>query len=256
MLLGEDADVVLDVHGSDERLVGSPDAGELDLQLLDPATQSTHFRSQTKIGADTDMSEQGLGHKGCLHTEGSVAGKGHNGGPLRVPPRSITVKSQITVRSRKQTNRSPFEEASLASSRAPAISHEVDATRAVAELGQEGAACRLGSLRDDLDATIVEIGRAAVQTEFEGSSSGPPAETDTLDLTLDEGGQPHGLHVTDTRSVLAIFPCRTLCDWAAASVELFRCAGCGSEWLPTEKWTPRQADGTVPALVLARLERA
>ena len=144
----------------------------------------------------------------------------------------------------------------LASSRAPAISHEVDATRAVSELSEQIPAGSLGPFRDDLDATVVEIGRAAVQTELQGSCSGPPAETDTLDLTLDEGGQPHGLHVTDTRSVLAIFPCRTLCDWAAASEELFRCAGCGSEWLPTEKWTPRQADGTVPALVLARLERA
>jgi hypothetical protein len=58
--------------------------------------------------------------------------------------------------------------------------------------------------------------------------------------------------------VLAISPCRVLCDWSdtGASYEgqpLFRCAGCGSEWVHSERWTPRQHDGTVPAPVLAQL---
>ena len=49
---------------------------------------------------------------------------------------------------------------------------------------------------------------------------------------------------------LAISPCRSLCDWAPAG-ELFACGGCGSQWEPSQGWTPRQADGTVPPAVLA-----
>jgi hypothetical protein len=56
--------------------------------------------------------------------------------------------------------------------------------------------------------------------------------------------------------VLAVSPCRSLCDWTRSDdAPLFRCGGCGSEWLPTERWTPRQADGTVPAAVLEELQR-
>ena len=54
---------------------------------------------------------------------------------------------------------------------------------------------------------------------------------------------------------LRIAPCRTLCDWsaepAAGGVALFACSGCGSQWEPGQRWTPRQADGAVPAAVLA-----
>ncbi len=32
---------------------------------------------------------------------------------------------------------------------------------------------------------------------------------------------------------------------------LFGCAGCGSEWVRSEAWTPAQADGTVPPAVQA-----
>lgn len=56
--------------------------------------------------------------------------------------------------------------------------------------------------------------------------------------------------------MLAIFPCKTLCDWAVVTGELFRCGGCGSEWLPSERWTPRQADGSVPPAVREALESA
>lgn len=56
--------------------------------------------------------------------------------------------------------------------------------------------------------------------------------------------------------MLAVSPCRSLCDWnRSGDGPLFRCGGCGSEWLPTERWTPRQADGTVPAAVLEELQR-
>jgi hypothetical protein len=60
--------------------------------------------------------------------------------------------------------------------------------------------------------------------------------------------------------VLTVSPCRTLCDWTATGAvrdgeALFRCAGCTSEWVRTERWTPRQADGAVPAAVLAELQR-
>lgn len=57
-----------------------------------------------------------------------------------------------------------------------------------------------------------------------------------------------------TRGVLAISPCRSLCAWSRTDGQLFRCAGCGSEWLPTERWTPREADGTVPTAVRALLD--
>ena len=54
---------------------------------------------------------------------------------------------------------------------------------------------------------------------------------------------------------LAIAPCRQLCDWVAVApaydVPMLACAGCGSQWLPREAWTPVQADGTVPPAVSA-----
>lgn len=58
---------------------------------------------------------------------------------------------------------------------------------------------------------------------------------------------------------LTISPCLTLCDWRAtgttrADLPLLACAGCGSQWVRTEPWTPRNADGAVPLDV--RAERA
>ena len=54
---------------------------------------------------------------------------------------------------------------------------------------------------------------------------------------------------------LRVAPCRTLCDWspepATGGVALFACSGCGSQWEPGQRWTPRQADGAVPAAVRA-----
>jgi hypothetical protein len=68
---------------------------------------------------------------------------------------------------------------------------------------------------------------------------------------------------------LEIGACRSVCAWSAvtdtppaqpgaeAPVEpLFRCAGCGSEWLPSEPWTPIDWTGQVPeAVQRARTDR-
>jgi hypothetical protein len=59
---------------------------------------------------------------------------------------------------------------------------------------------------------------------------------------------------------LEIQPCQRLCTWAATGAELdmlpvFRCGGCGSEWVRTQAWTPIGADGIVPAEVAAEAAR-
>jgi len=54
---------------------------------------------------------------------------------------------------------------------------------------------------------------------------------------------------------LAVHPCRTLCSWSPGPAGLFSCAGCGSQWAPDQRWTPRQADGTVPPAVRAAREQ-
>jgi hypothetical protein len=60
--------------------------------------------------------------------------------------------------------------------------------------------------------------------------------------------------------VLAVNPCLNRCDWVATKASYgaegkLACRGCGSEWVRSEAWTPRQADGTVPPAVRAALER-
>jgi hypothetical protein len=50
---------------------------------------------------------------------------------------------------------------------------------------------------------------------------------------------------------LAIFACRSSCAWQETeetleSERLFACAGCGSEWVPSEPWTPIDWTGAVP----------
>ncbi len=57
-------------------------------------------------------------------------------------------------------------------------------------------------------------------------------------------------------SALAQEPCRQLCAWSRTertngALPVFACAGCGSEWVRSEAWTPRQHDGSVPADVTA-----
>lgn len=53
---------------------------------------------------------------------------------------------------------------------------------------------------------------------------------------------------------LEIARCRALCSWHATgdrldAEPLFACAGCGSEWVPSQSWTPVDHTGTVPAQV-------
>lgn len=59
---------------------------------------------------------------------------------------------------------------------------------------------------------------------------------------------------------LAQQPCRQLCDWSATGesigeLPVFACAGCGSEWIRSEGWTPRQWDGTQLAVIEAEAAR-
>ena len=57
---------------------------------------------------------------------------------------------------------------------------------------------------------------------------------------------------------LRVRSCRDLCNWVKTPVEhrgepLFACQGCGSQWVPSELWTPREASGEIPAEVLKLL---
>ena len=50
---------------------------------------------------------------------------------------------------------------------------------------------------------------------------------------------------------LRVSACRSLCDWAVTpstydGCRVFACRGCGSQWVRTEPWAPRQADGSWP----------
>jgi len=53
-------------------------------------------------------------------------------------------------------------------------------------------------------------------------------------------------------SDLAVHPCLGFCAWsvvpstAADPMPRFECAGCASEWVRTEPWTPIGSDGLVP----------
>ncbi|MEB8325183.1 hypothetical protein NGF75_04165 [Dietzia kunjamensis] len=54
---------------------------------------------------------------------------------------------------------------------------------------------------------------------------------------------------------LRVRSCRDLCNWNETPVErrgepLFACRGCGSQWVPSEPWTPREATGEIPRAVL------
>jgi hypothetical protein len=54
---------------------------------------------------------------------------------------------------------------------------------------------------------------------------------------------------------LEIAGCRSLCDWRDTGAQLdrepvFACSGCGSEWVPSEQWTPVDYTGVVPDAVV------
>jgi hypothetical protein len=58
---------------------------------------------------------------------------------------------------------------------------------------------------------------------------------------------------------LHIAPCLKRCDWGPVDetydgLRLFACSACGSEWVRTEPWTPRNWDVSIPDSVTA--ERA
>lgn len=53
---------------------------------------------------------------------------------------------------------------------------------------------------------------------------------------------------------LTIAGCRSLCSWHETGERLddeplFACRGCGSEWVPSEAWTPIDYEGEVPGPV-------
>jgi len=60
------------------------------------------------------------------------------------------------------------------------------------------------------------------------------------------------------------WPCQSICVWRrtgarwyderVGELSVFSCAGCGSEWVRTEPWTPIDVTGQVPAAVA--VERA
>lgn len=56
-------------------------------------------------------------------------------------------------------------------------------------------------------------------------------------------------------------PCQSKCDWSPSGqtrddMLVFACAGCGSEWVRTEGWTPRNLDGSIAAAVVEHLSGA
>ncbi len=61
------------------------------------------------------------------------------------------------------------------------------------------------------------------------------------------------------------WPCQSVCVWTRTAevwsdaehgdLPLFACAGCGSEWVRTEPWTPIDAAGTIPDEVAVELAR-
>ena len=61
-------------------------------------------------------------------------------------------------------------------------------------------------------------------------------------------------HDPGTEPPLPAWPCRRLCSWGPTGgrrggLPLFECAGCGSQWVRTEPWTPADASGEVPDVV-------
>jgi hypothetical protein len=61
-------------------------------------------------------------------------------------------------------------------------------------------------------------------------------------------------------AALEIAACRRLCSWTGTGEllggeRLFRCAGCGSEWVSSEPWTPIDHTGEVPEPVQAERRR-
>lgn len=94
---------------------------------------------------------------------------------------------------------------------------------------------------------------------FQGDTTGPFGQLRTA--VRDNGDM-----ASPARSVrpIAVWPCQSICRWnptgevwldaASAALRVFRCEGCGSEWVRTEAWTPVDVDGHIPPSVAAEHE--
>lgn len=74
------------------------------------------------------------------------------------------------------------------------------------------------------------------------------------------GGGPAGGTLTSVSRPLEVNPCRSECSWAQGDEQIgdlpvFACAGCGSEWVSSEPWTPADWTGAVPEAVQRERER-
>ena len=79
---------------------------------------------------------------------------------------------------------------------------------------------------------------------------------------------PGGAPAPRTPRAVEAWPCQSVCVWRAtgevwapertdeAPLRVFACAGCGSEWVRTEPWTPIDAHGVVPVEVAAERRSA
>ncbi len=61
-------------------------------------------------------------------------------------------------------------------------------------------------------------------------------------------------------AVLPAFPCQAVCAGSLTAAErggvrVVECAGGGTQWTRHEAWTPIDADGVVPPVVLAEAAR-
>ena len=64
---------------------------------------------------------------------------------------------------------------------------------------------------------------------------------------------------------LQIWPCQSICVWkptgetwsdpSGDDLRVFACAGCGSEWVRSEPWTPIDSGGSVPPAVAVERDR-
>ena len=181
---------------------------------LTRAAQAAHLGDEPRVGADADVTEQGLGHDEILHAEGVRLGlgprqTGHRSGEPRVPPQAGSGQGsghdRVTPSGASRAQRST-KPVSPPRGGAPALGDEVDPARAcpgraAARAARSHASSR--ALGDDLDPAVGEVGRLPTQPELERPRPGPPAEADALHAALDEGGEAHVAGTAGERHVRA-----------------------------------------------------